>query len=142
MTNKKRIILYVILAVFIGITIATFLYVWRESLGPLTTKTVYMDVTVVDGGLVGFNVNTSALNFGRVPAGGYAKKWIVVRNDYSYPVKIVTMISGNITPFISSSNYTFYLGPGQYENVSVSCSPNLLAGYYEGYLGYDIYKVK
>jgi hypothetical protein len=141
-TMKKKYLLIILIAVFLGMGIAAVLYSLLHSPAALLERrTVYVDVTVVDYSIVGFNANASALNFGRVPLGGYAKKWLMLENTYPFPVKVTALVSGNITPFLSSSNYTFSLEPGQVANISVSVSPfNATPAHYEGYLAYDFFK--
>ncbi|MFH1127228.1 MAG: hypothetical protein V1718_03930 [archaeon] len=60
---------------------------------------------------IGFAAQTYELNFGRLPLGGRSTKFIDVSNTFKSPVKIKTIIEGNIKQFIDLSDDEILLEP-------------------------------
>lgn len=65
-------------------------------------KTEIIDVKFIIGESIGFSINQTELNFGKVTPGGSATRKIIVENDYDAPIRIEILVSNNIANFIFS----------------------------------------
>ena len=138
--KRTSLILILLIAFFIisGITLFFATYVINK---PLQVTTVYTDVILVEGNLLGFDINNTALRFGHVPIGGIGKKTINLTNNYDYPVRLKIYATGNISPFIKMDKYGYVLMPGEKTAHDVMLSgAGGTAGFYEGYLAFAFYR--
>lgn len=137
---KRPIVLVFVILFFFMIALLLYksLFYYEE----LETKVIYADVIIPEGNVLGFDVNTSALRFGRVPMGGSSKKTITIENEHAFPVVVLSYYSGNISEFISLDKSSFILMPGSATNVSVflSIPQNAQPLFYEGYLAFKFYR--
>ncbi|MFH1915845.1 MAG: hypothetical protein ABIJ21_01140 [Nanoarchaeota archaeon] len=138
--KRTTLILILLIAFFIvsGITLFFATYVINK---PLQVTTIYTDVILVEGNLLGFDINNTALRFGHVPISGIGKKTINLTNDYYHPVRLKIYATGNISPFIKMDNYDYVLSPGEKVNHTVMLSgAGGTEGFYEGYLAFAFYR--
>ena len=119
----------VVLLVFI-LTLSTYYPYWFG----VEKRTFYASVNVTkDRG--GFDLNISALTFGKIASGGSASRDISFWNGYGFPVILEISSSGSIKNILSydndilaSANETKRIG------FSVSASNETKIGFYEGYV--------
>lgn len=126
-TNK--IILMSAIIVFIGIAVTSMLYVNYKV---VSVEEIGFDLEI--GNEMGFNIDTDAIHFGRVPLGGSSKKQINLTNNKEFDVLIVVQKDSEINDWISIGENKFVLVPGENKEVSISIKIPLDAEYdkYEG----------
>lgn len=131
--TKKRIVIFIVLF-FLIIILTTYLYAnLIDYISVIETKSMYAKVSV--GDKYGFDVNSSALMFGRItPGGGTSTRIVTVKNYYDVPVKVEVFAEGNIKEFMIVSDNNFRLPVGTEKNMSfyVSVPENTPYGDYEG----------
>ena len=83
------------------------------------------NVTVVspDSETVGFDIEKHSLNFGVIPAGGGAGRFLDIRNPENRVIKIRIETHGNISDFITLSESEIVLEPGEERSIQVSFDP-------------------
>lgn len=75
------------------------------------------EIYLTVGSYVGFNVNSSALFFGTITAGGTGSREIIVNNHGALPRKVQVETSGNLSDWVKVSDNNFVLQG--YENKSL-----------------------
>jgi hypothetical protein len=70
--------------------------------------------------LIGVTVETWNLNFGTIPAGNRARRYIVLTNNKDERVKVNFNVYGNITPMISFSKNNFLISKNENLTITVS----------------------
>jgi hypothetical protein len=95
-----------------------------------------MDIKVIEENVVGLNIDTDAIHFGKVQRGAEGIRNITVTNDDSRPHLIQAKAYGNISGFVYMSENNFVLGSHEARNLSVMARPPIDAalGYYDGTL--------
>ena len=79
---------------------------------------------VYDGSTItGFDVNKTALTFGKIPLGSTSKRSFVVSNDYNFPIKVKIKKEGNIAKFIHFSEDDFILDIEEEKEISILAIP-------------------
>jgi hypothetical protein len=129
----------VILIIATGVTLFYNLY---DSKNILEEQKIYAHVIV--GDKYGFDVNGSALKFGKiVPAVSRAKREIVLTNEYPHNVRFDISVDGVIKRFMAVSENSFVLEPGESRNIEfiVFAPKNTPLGEYDGWMIIQIRKV-
>jgi len=97
-------------------------------------------VTFIVGGNAGFDLNSSALTFGKIQKGMSSTRSLIVENSYDFPVQVKFLASKNIAEFIFAENVVIEAK----ENVSIpvilTVSENLDLGNYSGNLKVELYE--
>jgi hypothetical protein len=127
-------LLIMLLALVIVSCIAT--YLWYSYYQIHETVELGMDVEVVKGNMLGFNVANDSIHFGDVPPDGSGKRTVLVNNDGNEPFTINIKSYGNISEWITVSDNDFVLGPMETKEIEVNCFVPMDAetGYYTGKL--------
>ncbi len=86
---------YILLAVSL-ILIIFSIYLWISR--PLESKILNVEF-IIDKN-IGVNLNSSELNFGKVPIGGSVFKRVIIENNYEFSIKIKIFVSKSISDFI------------------------------------------
>jgi len=132
--KRIHLILLLILFFFLASFLTILLYYKIHYSTLIEKRTIPITLEISPPNLLGFDVNTTYLNFGHVPLGGSSIKHIVITNNNRYLIRGDIIIVGNITPYVGLSNQTFYLLPDEFLNLSVSVNPgNGPLGRYDGY---------
>jgi len=86
------------------------------------------------GGSPGFDLNSTALTFGRIPFGSSSTRSILIKNDFDRTVFVSLSSSKEISSLLSISENDFFLKSGENKTLSffVYSYPNITAGKYEG----------
>ena len=138
---KKRHVLYLALAVFVGASLALLLYTAFFMRGPAETKVVYASFTLSEGKLVGIDLNGTALTFGSMPSGSSGRRYLILSNSYPYAVRLKTYSSGNISSHLSLSDYDFSLAPGEVKNLTITATaPTGPPAFYDRYVAFAFFK--
>jgi len=86
------------------------------------------------GGTPGFDLNSSALTFGRLPAGSSSTRSVLIQNDYDTRVFVSLFSSKSVSKMLVISENDFFLEPQESKAISffVYASPNASLGEYNG----------
>ncbi len=88
-------VLFAFSAFFLILSFSLFFYYSKN----IDVKEVYADVNITsDSG--GFDLNNSALTFGKVTLGGSSTRSLKIFNDYEFPISVVVSKEGNISPYL------------------------------------------
>jgi len=77
------------------------------------------DASMETGRIIGFDINSSALTFGRVPPGSASKREIIITNDQDKPSKIILKIEGDIAQFVVFEENYVILQPQETKKINV-----------------------
>ncbi len=80
-------------------------------------------VNMKTGKVIGFDVNSTALTFGRIPSGSTSTREIMITNDKNRQVKIVLKAEGDAAPFIGFEENNFILQPSEAKKIEVYATP-------------------
>src|SRR3989344_5117333 len=69
---------------------------------------------------IGFNVDTEALFFGTVLAGGESSRSVNLENNFDVPLKVVIKAMGTLADWTSVSNNSFWMAANYTESVKVT----------------------
>lgn len=137
--KKNRIILIVIGTFFLVSAITMISY--TSLFTPLDSATIRTNATVVNGHLVGFNLDTTVLSFGQVPQGGMGRRYVDLANLRNMPVRVKATAQGNISPYLYINQSSFTLQAYETSNYSITFEPTAAEyGYYEGTITFTYYR--
>lgn len=128
-SDKK---VYIITALVFLVSIVMFyISIYLNSLMVLQEKEVYASINITDRG--GFDVNTTALTFGKIRPGDSASRSLVIENNYTLPIIVEFSSKGNISRFLKFEKEN-YLMPGANKTISfaVVASADESYGFYDG----------
>ena len=80
------------------------------------------------GELPGFDLNSTALTFGRIPPKSSSTRSILLKNDFDKRV-FVSLSSTGLSNYLSISENDFFLGPGENKTVSFFINVPASTGY-------------
>jgi len=127
--NKSFILIFVLL--MISLLLLMFSIIYNPD---KVSKKEEIFAKLMIGEPAGFDVNDSALIFGRLPPSTSANRQMIITNNYGFPIYAEFSIKGNISDFIIP-NPPVYLNVGEKENVVVSTieiPKDAVFGIYEG----------
>lgn len=83
-----------------------------------------------------FNVETDRINFGRVKPDSFATRFLNISHHDAYPLEVVVIAKGDISPYLSVSENFFILEPGQFKELKIRAMPknDTVFGVYTGTL--------
>ncbi len=120
--------LFILSIVFLLVSVIAILYLNF----PIKVYEYYTSVEVSNEGF-GFDLNDSALTFGRVNLGGSSTRSIVFRNEDNFPVIVEIVVYGNISEFISfEESWFFEVNESKSIGFSVFASEESELGFYDG----------
>ena len=106
---------YVQIIIFLSfIVLCNVIFVYTHQ--PLKTETIQVQFSV--GNSVGIDVDSTALNYGRILPGGLAVRNVIVNNSYDIPVKVNIFISSGLEKYVSSEKNNVVLPPFSQEKIS------------------------
>jgi len=137
--KKGNIKLSIIIFIFILIVLSFFTAIYL-FFSPLERQIIEVRFSIAD--YVGFEPNLSVLSFGAIVPGGSLQRFITIRNDYKYPVKVKVLMSKQIRSFLSL-NAPEVLMPGENRTLSVVvyAPENAKFGKYEGKIVFEFWKI-
>lgn len=117
------------------ITFLVSLYIYSyDSSNTLETKEYYASVNItIDKG--GYDLNASALTFGRVAKGGSSTRNLIVKNDYDFPIVAEISARGNIEPLLTFEK-EILVKKGETRKVAFSAIARneTVPGFYSGFI--------
>jgi hypothetical protein len=134
--KRKRIAIMSLAAVLAVIAGAASSYLLLQNFLVFEAHEVRMDITVVDGILMGVNTDTDALHFSKIVRGSEGLRNITLDNGDIRPHLVQIKTFGNISGFIYVSENSFVMGPHTRKNVTVTAKvpADAQLGRYEGTL--------
>jgi hypothetical protein len=102
------------------------------SFTELQTEEIYTSVNITSG-LIGFDVNGTALTFGEILAGGSVTRSVNFQNGYSFPVIVKTNVEGDIEKLLNFEEVA-RVEEGETKRLSfdVSVYEDIEKGFYDG----------
>ncbi|MFH1285999.1 MAG: hypothetical protein ABIH99_05455 [Candidatus Micrarchaeota archaeon] len=133
--NIKSVVLLILFAVFLFSAIYIFLP--KERILETKSFSAYLEVSSV----VGFNIGTDALYFGRTLPGGSSTRKIAVQNPLNTSVYVRLTSDGELANWITFSENEFELQANALRNVSITATApqNAELGNYSGTVTIYIY---
>lgn len=127
---------------FILLAIALILLVFSAFLWfskPL--KIITFDIKFAVGENIGFDLNSSELNFGKLAPGGSSQKSFILQNEYNFPIETKVFLSNNLLGLISVEK-EYSLAPGQEIKIPVTLQipKNYSFGNYSGKIMFKFWK--
>ena len=113
---KTRMLVFSILVLWLGV-MGTLLVYNHYVLLDITEVSVFCEV--VEGKRAGFNVDTTALWYGRMSPGMYSERFVDVKNPYDFPVTAKLYSSGMLGDYLSFAENNVDLAPGEVKPVTV-----------------------
>jgi hypothetical protein len=134
--KEKKIMLIasvIIFAIALCIFALTLMHYWPYWFG-LEKWNVYASVNVTSG-IGGFDLNGTALIFGKMGLGGSSKKYITIDNSHNFPILVKISAKGSIVPLLRYDN-NIVVGNGEAKNITFSAvsERNTTLGFYEGFV--------
>lgn len=115
-------------------------YNYNLTKEPLETLKVYAHVNVTDK--AAFDLNSTALTFGKVLAGGSSSRSIILKNNYNHSVKLEINSEGSINQvLIFEKKLDIPSGETVRVHFSILTDQNTQNKDYEGYVFFKIYAV-
>ena len=102
-----------------------------------------IEVNFIAGGDPAFDINGTALTFGRIPLDSTATRSVIVENSYDFEVEVKLAVWEEIAEFIIT-NASVFLGPQENARISVSVfiPREAQEGNYNGKINFLTYKAK
>lgn len=104
------------------------------------TETFFANVNISNvNRVIGIDVNSSALTFGQLSAGGGSSRKIILRNNYSFPIVVKTKVEGDIVQLISfNDNIRIEAGEEMKIPFYISAGEDTNEGFYSGIVRLDV----
>jgi hypothetical protein len=108
---------------------------------PLEMRVV--EATFIVGKSIGFDLNTTALTFGKVVPGGSSTRNMTITNTYEFPIRVEILADRNISSFLTTET-EFLLFPGEKKDIAFTLSvpSNLSYGNYSGRVLFEMHKAR
>ncbi len=142
--RKNKLIVWLAIAVFViafigfGLALLNYSSYWFG----LERRNFYTNVNITaDTG--GFDLNTTALTFGKIKIGGSATRNIIFENNYDFPVIVKINSEGSINQLLSYEKEVF-VDEEETKKIgfSVTSKASDLLGYYDGFIEFKIIPAK
>jgi hypothetical protein len=118
--DKKQLNQFIGWFVFIALMAIFIILVYFQINNFFILDKVSIYTEAILGDKPGFDLNKTALTFGRVVPGSSASRGISIRNDFDKDIKVEITSSGDISYFLVASENEFILIPNEERNVSFS----------------------
>ncbi|MCX8158970.1 MAG: hypothetical protein N3D20_01615 [Candidatus Pacearchaeota archaeon] len=106
----------------------------------LESKELYANVNVSKGNRGGFDLNKSALTFGKISLGGSATRSINFENNYNFAVYVKISANGDIANLLFFNEIEFVKAKENKRiGFSVITNNETKVGFYEGKVKIDVY---
>jgi len=120
------------------LSLVSFFYFSR----PIASWNVYMSFEPTED-TGGFDLNNTALTFGKVPRGSSSMRNMDFDNNYDFPVRVAVNVNGTISPYISYPKEVIF---ESHERGKISFTINppfgIENGSYEGFARVYVYKLR
>lgn len=107
-------------------------------MNPLQIRVVETNLNLTVGE-IGFDLNNTSLAFGKIPIGSSSTRKFSISNSYSFPIKVVTKVNGDIEDFLIFDKFTnVESGEQKFISVLAKSNENSNEGFYSGELEFKI----
>jgi hypothetical protein len=114
--SVKKILKFVVLFV-------VFLAAWLAVVQYMTADKYEVVVKVVEeGGKIGVNPLTERLDFGDLPKGNSATRFVTIENNGRTDIYVKIVITGNVSDLVNINKNNFVLSPGSSEKIDFAMS--------------------
>jgi len=128
--KKWKLFLLLAIIVVLSTTISFLAY---EFYSVIEVRTLNISLDIVGGAVIGMSGDTDKLDFGAISNGNTVEKGALVENYRKEPVRIVVVVSGNVSPFIEVSENNFMLeGNGSRRLKLIARPVDAELGHYSG----------
>ncbi|MEI6058707.1 MAG: hypothetical protein WCP89_02955 [archaeon] len=107
-------------AIFVLLILVLFILVYIQIINFFVLDRVKVYTEVVVGENPGFDLNKTALTFGKIVPGNGASRGLIIKNNFERNVAVEITSSGEISAFLTASENNFILMPREIRNVSFS----------------------
>lgn len=108
---------------------------------PLQTQTFYASMNISNENVMGIDVNSTALSFGRVSRGGSSARNIQIQNGFNFPIIVAIHADGDIRPLLNFENVVkIEKGESKKIGFSVSTFSDIKEGFYSGNVSFELYE--
>ena len=113
----------------LSISLISFFFATRT----LQTQAFYASVTVTNENVIGFDVNATALTFGKIGVGrGSSARKLILNNSYPFPIIVKTKVDGSIKPILNFGD-SIRIEKGEMKMIPFNTfAGNVSEGFYEG----------
>lgn len=137
--NSNKVLVILSVVIFVSMLIMFCLVLmnyWPRWFG-LEKWEIYASVNVTDGG--GFDLNSTAMTFGRIKMFGSSSRAVNFTNEYNFPVLVEISADGNIAPLLAYITPVF-VKEGEIMRIVVSAlaKNGTLFGFYEGHVNFKV----
>ena len=115
---KNKSFLNLFIFIFLIVLLIFLVYIQINNFFVLDKINIYTEVIL--GDKPGFDLNKTALTFGRVIPGNAASREIFVENNFDKTIKVEIISTGDISNFLSVSENNFILVPKENKTISFS----------------------
>jgi len=115
--NKKYFVNWLIF-IFLILIFIYLVYIQINNIFILDNIKIYTEAIL--GDKPGFDLNKTALTFGRVVPGNSASRGISIKNNFDKKIMVSITSEGEISDFLSVSENEFILIPNEERNISFS----------------------
>lgn len=136
-----KISLIICIAVVLAVVLFANFFAISSRLNLVQTEEVYAKV-MIDNSASGFDLNTSALSFGKVGAGGNAVRNVSIMNNFNFSIIATYSAEGNISRFIKSGYGEIEKGESKDMAINLYVREGSKEGFYDGKVIFRIYKSK
>ena len=144
MAGKDKFVAGVLFLVSIILIVTSLFFVFTSVKEPLQSVEYDVKFQVSESKTVGFDVNGTALVFGRTyPGGTEIIRSVAVDNDYDFPIRVDIFLSENVArALILNSSYYVKKNENATIDIRLKIPSDFPLGNYTGKIRLDIYKEK
>ena len=93
----------------------------------LEKQEIRTDANFTNDYKIGFNLDSDAMHFGKMPSGGSSERFIVLKNNRNRSVGIRIYGQGEISKYMLVEENEFFLGPGESRKIRFAVmAPNTI----------------
>jgi hypothetical protein len=143
---KIKLTTIVFIAIILSTVTSVLVYLFLQNItlpGQLyETTTIPMKIQVAD--YIGFDLNTTELNFGAVLPGGHSRRNITIINTYDTSVEVIIKLNGDMKDWVYGykDRFTLQKGASTEMMLTVTLPTGIGKGTYEGTAYISFYKEK
>ena len=110
---------------------------------PIQKVTFYASANISLDRVIGFDVNSTALSFGKISLGTGITRNVIFKNDYPFPLTVLINSNGRIGDLLSFEQIE-YIQSGEEKKIpfNVLVSSEAEEGFYDGNVSFELYRDK
>ncbi|MFH1683214.1 MAG: hypothetical protein ABIA37_05460 [Candidatus Woesearchaeota archaeon] len=117
--NKKELAIILVIVFLLGMTATSLFYSHY-----LVENVMMVEMSLEIGDKLGFDLEKDILNFGRTAPGvSSVTRFMEISNIEDYPIRIKIKTSGELSEWVTASEYNFVLSAGEIKKVDFVAAP-------------------